>query len=253
MPSIFTPSPTEIERREPGIGGKPPLDRRPTGGGGGGDDEGKNQRRGPRELLHRIRLFVFLFLAVDMVFFAVLVVAFYARQAGGNISAHTYELIGDWHPVQLPPILFLNTAVLLLSSLTMEWARRNIFHEIDVLEEWLGLGRPALRHTLPWVGATLFFGVLFLAGQAVAWRQLTAQGFSFGKYATPASNYFYIITGAHAAHLVCGIAALLFCLIGLGWLRRVEFRQIAIDTTAWFWHAMGVAWLVLWAVLALGQ
>ncbi len=35
MPSIFTPTPAEIERKEPGIGGKPPVDRRPTGGGGG--------------------------------------------------------------------------------------------------------------------------------------------------------------------------------------------------------------------------
>jgi cytochrome c oxidase subunit 3 len=253
MPSIFTPSPAEIERKEPGIGGKPPLDRRPTGGGGGGDDEWKNQRRGPRELLHRVRFFVFSILGADMIFFTVLVVAFYARQAGARMSAHTYEIIGDWHPVQLPPILYLNTAALLLSSLTMEWARRSIFREIDVLEEWLGLGRPALRRTLPWVGATLFFGALFLAGQGVAWKQLTAQGFSYGKYATPASNYFYIITGAHAAHLVCGVAALLFCLIALGWLRRVEFRQIAIDTTAWFWHTMGVAWLVLWAVLTFGQ
>ena len=82
MPSIFTPSPAEIERRDPGIGGKPPLDLRPTGGGGGGDDDWKNQRRGPRELLHKMRLFVFLFLSVDMIFFAVLVVVFYSRQAG---------------------------------------------------------------------------------------------------------------------------------------------------------------------------
>jgi len=45
----------------------------------------------------------------------------------------------------LPHILYWNTAVLLLSSLTMERARRNIFREIDGLEEWLGMGRPALR------------------------------------------------------------------------------------------------------------
>ena len=73
----------------------------------------------------------------------------------------------------LPPIVYLNTAVLLLSSLAMEFGRRNIFREIDVLEEWLGLGRPALRRTLPWVGATLALGVLFLTGQFIAWKQLT--------------------------------------------------------------------------------
>jgi cytochrome c oxidase subunit III len=253
MPSIFTPSPAEIERKEPGIGGKPPLDRRPTGGGGGGDDEWKNQHRGPRELLYRIRFFVFLFLAVDMVFFAVLVMVFYARQMGLHMDTRSNELIGDWHPVQLPPILFLNSAALLLSSLTMEWARRSIFREIDVLEEWLGLGRPALRRTLPWVAATLFLGTLFLAGQWMAWRQLTAQGFAFDRNATPASYFFYIITGLHAAHLIFGVAALVFCLVALGFLRRVEYRQIAVDATAWFWHTMGLAWLALWAVLALGQ
>jgi cytochrome c oxidase subunit 3 len=252
MPSTFTPIPAETERKERGIGGKPPLDRRPTGGGGD-DDDWKNQHRGPRELLYRIRFFVFLFLAVDMMFFVVLVVVFYARQAGMHMDVRTREFIGDWHPVQLPPILFLNTAVLLLSSLTVERARRHIFREIDVLEEWLGLGRPALRRTIPWVAATLVFGTLFLVGQGMAWRQLTAQGFAFNQWSTPASYFFYVITGLHAAHLVVGIIALLVCLVALRWFPRVEFRQIAVDTTAWFWHTMGLAWLFLWAVLALGQ
>ena len=135
----------------------------------------------------------------------------------------------------------------------MEIARRNIFREIDVLEEWLGLGRPALRRTLPWVGATLGLGALFLAGQWMAWRQLSAQGFAFNRYSTPASYFFYVITGLHAAHLVFGVAALALCLTVLGWLKRVEFRQIAVDVTAWYWHTMGLAWLLLLAVLALGQ
>jgi cytochrome c oxidase subunit 3 len=39
----------------------------------------------------------------------------------------------------------------------------------------------------------------------------------------------------------------------LSWLKRVEYRQIAVDATAWYWHAMSLAWLLLLAVLALGQ
>jgi cytochrome c oxidase subunit 3 len=135
----------------------------------------------------------------------------------------------------------------------MERARLNIFREIDVLEEWLGLGRPALRRTLPWVGATLGLGLVFLAGQGLAWKKLAAQGFAFDRWSTPASYFFYVITGLHAAHLVLGVLALLLCLSALGWFRRVEYRQIAVDSTAWFWHTMSVAWLVLFAVLALGQ
>jgi hypothetical protein len=112
--------------------------------------------------------------------------------------------------------------------------------EIDVLEEWLGLGRPALKRSLPWLGATLALGALFLAGQWTAWRQLMAQGFAFNRFATPASYFFYLITGLHAVHLLLGVAALTICLSALGWLRRVEYRQIAVDATAWYWHAMGL-------------
>src|SRR5208282_2899838 len=111
--------------------------------------------------------------------------------------------------------------------------RRHIFREFDVLEEWLGLGRPALRRTLLWLGATLALGLMFLAGRVVAWRQLTAQGFAFNRWASPASYFFYLITGLHAAHLVIGVLMLVFCLSALALLKRVESRQIAVDATAW--------------------
>jgi len=254
MPSTFTHTPAETERKEPGIGGKPPVTRRPTGGGGGGgDDDWKNERRGPRERLYRTRHAIFLFLAADMVFFAVLVIFFFANRVGTHMDARTHEQIGDWHPIFLPPIVYLNTALLLLSGLTMEMARRGIFRELDVLEEWLGLGKPAIRRALPWLAATLVFGSLFLAGQMLAWRQLTAQGFAFNENSTPASYFFYVITGIHAVHLVLGVLALLLSLAGLSFFHRVEDRQIAVDSIAWYWHAMGVAWLFLLAVLASGQ
>jgi cytochrome c oxidase subunit 3 len=254
MPSIFTPSPVEIERKSPGFGGKPPVDRRPTGGGGGGgDDDWKNAHRGPRELLNRVRAFVFCALAGDMMFFVALVVLFYARQSGMHFDPRSLRQVGDWHPIMMPPILFLNSAILMISILTMELARSHIFREIDVLEEWLGLGRPAVRGALPWLAATLILGVLFLAGQAVAWKQLTAQGFAFDRWATPASYFFYLITGLHALHLALGILALVGCLFFLHALKSVNHRQIAVDATAWFWHAMGFAWLFLFAVLTFGQ
>jgi len=188
-----------------------------------------------------------------MVFFVVLVALFYARQAGTYMDPRTLRQVADWHPVLLPPILYLNTAALLLSCLPMELARRHIFSEIDVMEEWLGLGQPAIRRTLPWLAATFGLGVLFLAGQIMAWKQLTAQGFEFDRTATPASYFFYVISGMHAAHLVLGILALLLCLTALGFLKHVESRQIAVDITAWFWHTMGFTWALLFAVLVYGQ
>jgi cytochrome c oxidase subunit III len=254
MPTTFTRHPVDTERKDPGIGGKPPLDRRPTGGGGNGDDDEWKRmgRSGPRELLSRFRRMVFFILAGDMMFFLPLAILFFAHQGTGHFNPRTQEFIGDWHPVQLPPILFLNTAILVLSSLTMEIARRRIFHELDVVEEWLGLGRPALRRTLPWLAITLLFGGLFVAGQWAAWTQLTSQGFAFDRWATPAIYFFYIITGVHAAHLALGMLMLTGCLSALGFLRKVEYRQIAVDSVSWYWHTMGVLWVALFALLSLG-
>jgi cytochrome c oxidase subunit 3 len=254
MPTTFTRHPVETERKDPGIGGKPPVDRRPTGGGGSGDDDEWNRlgRGGPGETLKRFRLMVFLVLACDMMFFVALSVLFYSHQGVGHLDVRNSDFIGDWHPVQLPPILFLNTAVLLLSSLTMEVARRHIFREFDVVEEWLGMGRPALWRTLPWLGATLALGMVFIAGQWTAWQQLSSQGFAFDRWATPAIYFFYIITGMHALHLLVGIVALAASLGGLSMLRKVEYRQIAVDSMSWYWHAMGLAWVLLFALLASG-
>ena len=254
MPTTYTRYPVETERKDPGIGGKPPVDRRPTGGGGNGDDDEWKRlgKSGPRDLLRRFRFGMFSVLAGDMMFFLALAIMFFAHQGTGHFDPRTSDFVGDWHPVKIPPILFLNTAVLILSSLTMEIARRQIFREIDVVEEWLGLGRPALRRALPWIGGTLLLGGLFVAGQVTAWKQLTAQGFGFDQWATPAIYFFYLITGIHAAHLVVGLLALVACLTLLGFLRKVEYRQIAVDCMAWYWHTMGLAWLLLFGLLMMG-
>lgn len=254
MPATFTHSPAETARREPGIGGKPPVDRRPTGGGGGGgDDDSHSHRNGPGQFLHRVRFMVFFALAADMTMFAVLAILFFAAHYTMHLDPRTHLPLNDWHPIALPRLLYLNTAILLLSSGTAEWARRHIFREMDVIEEWLGLGRPALERTLPWLAATLALGLLFLGGQWQAWRQLSAEGFAFDRWSTPASYSFYVITGLHAAHLLAGVVGLAVCLPLLGRLKRVELRQVTVDAAVWYWHAMGAAWLVLFALLIFGQ
>ncbi len=130
MPSTITHNPAETERKEPGFGGKPPSTfGLPAVAEEGATTRGKNQGRGPRELLHKVRFFVYSALAADMLFFAVLVLFFFARHAGLRMDPRSHLLTGDWQPLLLPPILYLNTAVLLLSSLTMERARLNIFRE----------------------------------------------------------------------------------------------------------------------------
>jgi cytochrome c oxidase subunit III len=253
MPATFTRHPVEIERKDTGIGGKPPLDRRPTGGGGDGDnwDNRPSGRRGPRELLSRYRLGVLFALAGDLMFFVAIVSAFFVRQSAGHFDARE-NYISDWHPLAVPPILWLNTAVLLLSSLTVEIARRQLFREIDVMEEWLGLGRPAVKRAAPWLIATVILGAAFLIGQWVAWKQLVVAGFRYNS-PDPSSHFFYLITGTHGLHLVLGIFALAAALVGMYTLRRIELRQIVVDCTAWYWHTMGIFWIFLFTLLVVFQ
>ena len=167
MPATFTRTPVETERKDPGFGGKPPVARRPTGGGGDGEnwDNRPSGRRGPRDLLGRYRMVLFFALASDLMFFIALVSAFFARQSSGHFTPNNTWVI-DWRPVAVPPILWINTALILLSSLTMEIGRRHFFREIDVMEEWLGLGRPTIRRAAPWLTATVLLATLGLHGLA---------------------------------------------------------------------------------------
>jgi cytochrome c oxidase subunit 3 len=190
-------------------------------------------------------------LAGDLMFFVALVSAFFVRQSTGHFDVHD-NYINDWRPLAVPTILWLNTAVLILSGVTREMARRQLFREIDVMEEWLGMGRPAVKRAAPWLGATLALGFMFLAGQWFAWVQLAHEGFRFMS-TDPSSHFFYLITGIHGLHLVFGIFALAGALIGLFTLKKIEYRQVAVDCTAWYWHTMGLFWVFLFVLLEFFQ
>lgn len=247
MPATFTRYPIDTERKDTGMGGKPPVDRRPTGGGGGGDDNWEHRssnRREPRELLTHYRRLLLYALSADVLMFVAMVGAFLVQEGTG----HAVPAGGArWHDLALPPIVWMNTALLLLSGMTMELARRPFFSEVEIMEEWLGLGRPALRRSLPWVIATLLLGGLFLAGQWMAWGQLASQGLLAGT--TPNSHFFYLITRMHALHLLVGIVALLGSVGSMFFIKRVMWRQVVIDCTAWYWYTMSALWLLLFVVL----
>ena len=259
MPAIITPP--EIERRprrteenDGGHGRRPPNDRDLKRTGGGGDNENWNERapgrRGPGERLATYRLGLFFALGAVFMFFVGIVSVFFVSQNSGHFDAYN-RYINAWLPTTVPPVLWLNTLVLLLSSITAEIARRKMFHQIDAMEEWLGLGKPTSRRALPWLILTLILGILFLAGQMLAWHQLGLQRVFFRS--NPGSHSFFIITYAHAAHLTAGVLGLFVAVLGLFFFKSVENRQIMVDCVAWYWHSMGALWLVLFLLLAFCQ
>ena len=257
MPPIVTPP--EIDRRhsvhesDNGSGRRPPTDKR-TGGNGEGDSDNWNDRpqgrRGPRERLSQVRMGVLFGLFAVLMFFVAIVSAFFVTRASGHFDAHS-RYVNEWLPTAIPRILWINTVVLILSSACAEMARRSMFREEDVMDEWIGLGRPTSHRATIWLSITLAFGAVFLAGQWVAWDQLSAQHVYFRS--NPSSHFFYLITVAHAIHLFAGVGALIAALIGLRRSRQIASRQILVDATVWYWHAMGLLWLFLFALLEFGQ
>jgi cytochrome c oxidase subunit 3 len=259
MPAIVNPPeidrrPRRAEENDGGNGRRPPNDRdlKRTGGGGENDNwhDRRRGRHGPRERLGTYRTGLFLALGGVLMFFTGIVSVFFVSQNSGHVDAYS-RYINNWLPTALPPILWLNTLILLLSSVTVEIGRRHMFHQIDAMEEWFGLGKPTSRRALPWLVATLVLGTLFLAGQITAWHQLATQHIRFKS--NPSAYSFYLITYAHAFHLLVGVGGLIAALLGLSRFKKVEDRQILVDCVAWYWHSMGVLWLGLFLLLRFAQ
>jgi cytochrome c oxidase subunit 3 len=144
----------------------------------------------------------------------------------------------DWTHLAVPRILFATTAILLLSSVTIELSRR----AIDVRSASQAADR---GKELVLLAVTLLLGLAFVAGQYWAWRQLAAQGLYLAT--NPNSSFFYLLTGVHALHVLGGVAALLYLLAQLGARRSV--RRNLVNGVAIYWHFMAALWLYLLVVI----
>src|ERR1700738_1534575 len=140
----------------------------------------------------------------------------------------------DWIHIAAPPILFVNTLLLLLSSVTLESARRAVRAKTQPLTA-AHLRTPRIA-----VSLTLFFGLAFIRGQYWAWRQLAAQGLFLAT--NPNSSFFYVFTGVHALPVLGGLVALV--LLSFRIFRRNP-RLAALPGVSLYWHFMCALWLYL--------
>jgi cytochrome c oxidase subunit 3 len=241
-----------VEVRKPsfgeGSGGVLP----PKYGGGGDNGPGDGSPDYSRRL-RRARLGLLLGLASISVLFVVAGAIFFLRRngLGTNLSAQGYR--HEWIPIELPlRILLVNTFVLLLSSVSMEMARRAVTRETALapLRAVPGIALERERG-VPWLATTVSLGVMFLVGQWMAWQSLRSHGFPVSAD-TPAP-FIYILTAAHAVHLAGGILVLLYAGVISALQRAVEQRLIVVEIAGWYWHFMAVLWLYIFALLQFGR
>jgi cytochrome c oxidase subunit III len=151
------------------------------------------------------------------------------------ISAYSMRMeMGEWRPAPAPPLLWLNTGLLIASSGALQWARH-----------------AAWRRNMDGVRAGLLtasvFAVAFLAGQLLAWRQLDAAGYYVT--ANPAAAFFYLITGVHGLHVLGGLVAL-GRTMDKAWRNfKVDQIRLSVELCATYWHFLLFVWLILFGVL----
>jgi cytochrome c oxidase subunit III len=179
--------------------------------------------------------------------------AYIVRQGLASWDLRTNTYINDWVAVRLPTALFvIHTILLLISSLTMEFARRQAVRRAALapVEALPGIAADDER-SLPWLPLTAVLGLGFLAGQVLAWRTLESRGFFLST--SPSSSFVYLLTGMHAIHLAGGVIALLYA-AGTAYMNRsAEARRVVIDVTAWYWHFMALLWLYIFALLEIAR
>ena len=178
------------------------------------------------------RIGLWVFLAVITSLFALFFSAYYMRMGHGHVAAHG---ITDWRSVSKPPILWLNTVMLILSSVAMQVARRALDSNL----------RARVRGYLLAGGA---FALLFLIGQLVAWQQLRESGNVMTS--GPAVAFFYVLTALHGLHLLGGLGVWLKTMIRMR-TREVELIDVrlSVELCTVYWHFLLLVWLAMFALL----
>jgi cytochrome c oxidase subunit 3 len=143
----------------------------------------------------------------------------------------------DWQPLAMPRILLLSSVLLLISSATLETARRKLkLASASAYKSWLLL--------------TVLLGVGFLASQLIAWRQLAKQGVYIAS--NPHSSFFYLFTAVHGVHLLGGLAALAYLSLQSRLPQETSAltkAQAKADAVTLYWHFMDFLWLYLFVLL----
>jgi len=195
-------------------------------GGGRGEDnlldrEGNGIRgnRGPTPETYRLGMWLGL-ASVSMMF-----IGFSSAYILGR-GSHTL-----WRSMTPPSFVWINTITLMMSSFTLELARKAI--EPSKLKRWMTV--------------TCLLGVVFLVCQLWVWRFLSNQGIYLSG--NPHSSFFYLLTGVHGVHLLGGVIAMLYLTVGY-WSGVSDGRgRTALDVTALYWHFMDGLWIYLLALL----
>lgn len=215
--------------------------------GGGGDGRGDGTPNMPNygQRLRQARLGLAVAMAPIFVLFISFTAVYLVRRGSLSLDMAGNAYAREWLPVPLPWLILLaNTAILIVSSITIELARREITREAALapIQSIPGISLGEERR-FPWLAFTTLLGLLFLVGQLFVWHELSARGFHLAGGTS--SSFVYVLTAMHGLHLAGGVLALLYANLAAIFHRNVETRRMVVDITSWYWHCMTGIWLYI--------
>ncbi len=156
-----------------------------------------------------------------LMLFAALTSAYIVRRSAGN-----------WLEFELPSIFYINTVVIVLSSITLHTSW-HLFKK----------GNKAGYRLL--MVLTFILGITFLVMQYMGWQEMTAQGLYL--QVNPSASFIYVISGIHAAHLIGGLGTLIVAMAHAFRLRFkvTEIRKHRFELVIIYWHFVDLLWLYL--------
>lgn len=144
---------------------------------------------------------------------------------------------GDWLKFELPVLFYISTAIIIASSITMNWAIASAKKE-------------QLKNIKTAVLLTLLLGIGFAISQFAAWGQLTDQKVFFaGESSNASGSFLYVLTALHLAHLGGGLISL-----AVTWAQSIKEKYnsgnlLGLQLCATYWHFLDILWVYLFLFL----
>jgi cytochrome c oxidase subunit 3 len=177
--------------------------------------------------MHPKKFAVWLFIVSIIMIFAALTSAYLVRRAEGN-----------WLEFELPAIFWINSAILLASSISMQWA-------------YFSAKRDNLNALKVGMVLTVVLAIAFLVGQWYSWVALVdRQVFFVGN---PSGSFLYVLTGMHAFHLVTGLVFLLIILVASFQYKIHAKSMVRMEMCTTYWHFLDILWLYLFVFLLINH
>lgn len=170
-------------------------------------------------------------LAIVTIIFFLFILTFLSRSQYPDFQA----LAGQpWQPFTDPTRLWLNTGLLALSSLALQYGL-------------IASRKEQLNNAIIGISVAVFFAVLFLLGQLNLWQYLYSLGFYVNT--NPANSYFYMLTAVHGLHLLGGLLVLTNVVFRVWYDGALDRLSGPLQLCTTYWHFLLAIWLVLFALL----